>query len=101
MGTEFPFPEGVLHAALLGGEEVEMVGSLLTFLLVGLITLVVAGAVLAVVGTVFSLTLGLAGFLLFKVAPILLVGWIALKVFQKVRGRGEISEADRKWLEGS
>ena len=78
-----------------------MVGSLLTFFLVGLITLVVAGVVLAVVGTVFSLTLGLAAFLLFKVAPILLVGWIAVKVFEKVKGRDEISEADRKWLEGS
>ena len=77
-----------------------MIGSLLTFFLVGLITLVVAGVVLAVVGTVFSLTLGLAAFLLFKVAPILLVGWIAVKLFQKVKGRDEISEADRKWLEG-
>ena len=77
-----------------------MIGSLLTFFLVGLVTLVVAGIVLAVVGTVFSLTLGLAAFLLFKVAPILLVGWIAVKVFQKVKGHDEISEADRKWLEG-
>ena len=90
-----------MDAAANGREEVKMVGSLLTFFLVGLITLVVAGLVLAVVGTVFSLTLGLAAFLLFKVAPILLVGWIAVKVFQKVRGRDEISDADRKWLEGS
>jgi hypothetical protein len=78
-----------------------MIGSLLTFLVVGMITLVVAGVVLAVIGTFFSLTLGLAAFLLFKVAPVLLVGWIAVKVFQKVRGRDEISDADRKWLEGS
>ena len=91
-----------MDAAVNGREEVsKMVGSLLTFFLVGLVTLVVAGIVLAVVGTVFSLTLGLAAFLLFKVAPILLVGWIAVKVFEKVKGRDEISEADRKWLEGS
>jgi archaellum biogenesis protein FlaJ (TadC family) len=90
-----------MYAAANGREEVKMVGSLLTFFLVGLVTLVVAGIVLAVVGTVFSLTLGLAAFLLFKVAPVLLVGWIAVKVFEKVRGRDEISEADRKWLEGS
>ena len=77
-----------------------MLGSLLTFFAVGLITLIVAGIVLAVVGTVFSLTLGLATFLMFKVAPILLVGWIVVKLVQKSKGAGAISEADRKWLEG-
>ena len=77
-----------------------MLGSLITFFLVVLIALVVAGIVLAVVGTVFSLTLGLAGFLLFKVAPILLIGWVVMKLIEKKRGRGEFSEADRKWLEG-
>ena len=61
---------------------------------------VVAGIVLSVVGVVFSLTLGLASFLLFKVAPVLLVGWIVVKLVQKSSGRGALSEADRKWLEG-
>jgi hypothetical protein len=75
-------------------------GSLLTFLLVGLVTLVVASVVLAVVGTIFSLTLGLATFLLFKVAPVLLVGWLVVKFIEKKRHRGELSEADRRWLEG-
>lgn len=79
-----------------------MLGSLLTFFVVGLITLVVASVVLAVVGTVFSLTLGLAGFLLFKVAPILLVGWVVVKLIDKgKKKRGELSDADRKWLEES
>jgi hypothetical protein len=77
-----------------------MIGSLLTFFAVALVTLVVAGVVLAIVGTVFSLTFGLVSFLLFKVAPILLVGWIVVKVFEKVRGSGALSDADRKWLEG-
>ena len=77
-----------------------MLGSLLTFFAVGLITLIVAGVVLSVVGVVFSLTFGLATFLLFKVAPILLVGWIVVKVIQKSSGAGSLSEADRKWLEG-
>ena len=77
-----------------------MIGSLLTFFAVGLVTLLVAGVVLAVVGTVFSLTLGLAAFLLFKVAPVLLVGWIVVKVIQKAKGGGALSDADRKWLEG-
>jgi hypothetical protein len=77
-----------------------MLGSLLTFFAVGLITLIAAAIVLSVVGVVFSLTLGLASFLLFKVAPILLVGWIVVKVIQKSTGAGALSDADRKWLEG-
>lgn len=77
-----------------------MIGSLLTFFAVGLITLVVAGIVLGIVGAVFSLTIGLASFLLFKIAPILLVGWVVVKVFEKTRGGGSLSEADRRWLEG-
>ena len=77
-----------------------MLGSLLTFFAVGVITLIVAGIVLTVVGTVFSLTLGLAAFLVFKVAPVLLVGWIVVKLVQKSSGRGALSDADRKWLEG-
>ena len=77
-----------------------MVGSLLTFFAVALVTLIMAGIVLSILGTVFSLTFGLVTFLLFKVAPLALVGWIVMKVLQKVRGGGSISPADRKWLEG-
>lgn len=77
-----------------------MIGALLTFFAVGLVTLVVAGIVLSIVGVVFSLTFGLATFLLFKVAPILLVGWIVVKLFERTRGDRALSEADRRWLEG-
>jgi len=77
-----------------------MIGTILTFFAVGLVTLIVAGIVLSILGAVFSLTFGLATFLLFKVAPIMLVGWIVLKIFQKVRKSDSLSEADRKWLEG-
>lgn len=76
-----------------------MIGTVLTFLAVGLVTLIVAGIVLSIVGTVFSLTFGLAAFLLFKVAPLVLVVWIVMKVLQKVRGSDSLSDADRKWLE--
>ncbi len=75
-----------------------MIGTLLTFFAVGLVTLVVAGVALAVLGTVLSLGLGLAAFLLFKVAPILLVGWVVLKVMDRKRG-GSLSAADRRWLD--
>jgi cell division protein FtsW (lipid II flippase) len=77
-----------------------MLGTLLTFFAVGLVTLIVAGIALAIVGTVFSITIGLASFLLFKVAPILLVGWIVVKVIEKSRGKDSLSTADRKWLDG-
>ncbi len=78
-----------------------MIGTLLTFFAVGLITLIVAGIVLSIVGVVFSIATGIVGFLLFKVAPVLLVGWVVLKVIEKARGgRDELSAADRKWLEG-
>ncbi|MEQ8329089.1 MAG: hypothetical protein RJQ04_16700 [Longimicrobiales bacterium] len=76
-----------------------MLGTLLTFFAVGLVTLLVAGVVLAVVGTVFSLTFGLVTFLLFKVAPVLIVGWIVVKLIEKARGGDSLSAADRKWLE--
>ena len=77
-----------------------MIGTILTFFAVGLVTLIVAGIVLSIIGAVFSLTFGLATFLLFKVAPIMLVGWIAMKVFQKMRRSDSLSDEDRKWLEG-
>ena len=73
-----------------------MIGTLLTFFAVGLVTLLVAGVVLSIVGTLFSLTFGLAFFLLFKVAPVLLVGWIAVKIFEKMTGEGSLSAADRE-----
>jgi hypothetical protein len=77
-----------------------MLGSLLTFFAVGLVTLLVAGVVLGVVGAVFSITFGLATFLLFKVAPILLVGWIVVKVLQRTKNRGSLSGSDLRWLDG-
>ena len=75
-----------------------MIGSLLTFFVVGLVTLMVAVIVLSILGTVLSLGLGLAGFLLFQVAPILLVGWVILKLIDKGTGNS-LSSADRRWLE--
>ena len=77
-----------------------MIGTLLTFFAVGLVTLIVAGIVLSILGTVLSIGLGLAGFLLFKVAPYILLGWVVLKVIDKRQGGGNLSSADRRWLEG-
>lgn len=73
-----------------------MIGTLLTFFAVGLATIIVAGVVLSLVG----MALGLASFLLFKVGPILLAGWIVMKLIQRKRGSDYLSAADRRWLEG-
>ncbi len=77
-----------------------MIGTLLTFFAVGLATLIVAGIVLSILGTVLSIGFGLAAFLMFKVAPVLLVGWVVLKVIEKFRGGRTLSTADRRYLEG-
>ena len=77
-----------------------MIGTLLTFLAVGFVTLVVAGIVLSILGSVFSIMVGLASFLLFKVAPFLLVGWVVLKLIERRKGTDSLSTADRRYLEG-
>lgn len=75
-----------------------MLGSLLTFFAVGLATIIVAGVVLSVVGATIGLMGSLAAFLLFKVAPIMLVGWVVLKLVDR-KSHKQLSDADRRWLE--
>jgi uncharacterized membrane protein len=74
-----------------------MIGALVSFFLIGLVALLVLGVILAVVGTVFSIAAAIAGFLLFKVAPVVLVGYILVRLLAPRRKR--LSDADRKWLE--
>jgi hypothetical protein len=76
-----------------------MLAALLTFFFVGLIGLVLFGIALAAVGMVFSVAFGIAGFLLFKVAPILLIGWVILKLVQRSSAPPAISASDRRWLD--
>lgn len=64
-----------------------MISSLLTFLVVGLIALVAVSVVLSILGAIFGLFLGLAGFLLFKVAPVVLVGYIVVRFLAPRRSR--------------
>jgi hypothetical protein len=70
-----------------------MISSLLTVLLVGVLGIIVLGVVLTVVG----MAVGLASFLLFKVAPVVLIGYIVVRLLSPRRKR--ISDADRRWLE--
>jgi hypothetical protein len=75
-----------------------MISSLLTFFAVGVVTLVAAAIVLSVVGAVIGIVGSLATFLLFKVAPIMLVGWVVVKLLDR-RSRRQLSAADRRWLD--
>lgn len=74
-----------------------MISTLLTFFVVGFVALIGLTIVLALVGTVFGLAFGLVGFLLFKVAPIILIGYLVVR-FLAPRSR-RLSAADREWLE--
>jgi hypothetical protein len=76
-----------------------MLASLITLLVVGLVGMVLLGVVLAVVGVFVSVALAVAGVLLFKVAPLLLVGWLILKLVQRGKGHRQISAADQRWLD--
>jgi hypothetical protein len=77
-----------------------MLGALLTLLILGLLGVVVVGVLLAILSFVVSVTFGIVGFLLFKVAPILLIGWVVVKVVERSRSRRAIGRADQKWLDG-
>lgn len=74
-----------------------MISSLLTFFIVGLIAIVAVSIVLSIIGAVFGLALGLVGFLLFKVLPVVLIGYLLVR-FLAPRSR-RLSAADREWLE--
>jgi hypothetical protein len=76
-----------------------MLGSLLTLLIVGFLGLVAISVVLSIVGALLSVTFGIVGFLLFKLAPVLLVGWVVLKLVERSRGRRRISASDQRWLD--
>jgi predicted lipid-binding transport protein (Tim44 family) len=74
-----------------------MLSALITFFLVGLAAIVVVGIALALIGLIFGAVFSLAGFLLFKVAPIVLVGYLIVRFLAPRRAR--LEPADRKWLE--
>lgn len=76
-----------------------MLGTLLTLFIAGILGLVAISIVLAILGAVLSITFGIVGILLFKVAPLLLVGWLVLKLVDRGRNRRQISAADQRWLD--
>jgi hypothetical protein len=76
------------------------VGTLLTLFAVGLLAIVAIGLAFSLIGAIFSVAFGVASFLLLKVAPVVFLGWIVLKLIDRRKSRASISAADRAWLEG-
>jgi uncharacterized membrane protein len=74
-----------------------MLSGLLTFFIVGLLALVALVVALAIIGAIFGLAFSLIGFLLFKVAPVILIGYLIVRFLAPRTGR--LSAADREWLE--
>ena len=70
-----------------------MISTLLTFLVVGIVAVLVLGVALSVIGA----ALGLAGFLLFKVLPLVAIGYVVVRLLAP--RHKQLSAEDRKWLE--
>lgn len=79
--------------------EVTVLASLLAFFIIGFFSLIALTVVFALIGVVFSFVFGVASFLLFKVAPLLLIGWLVVKLLQRSGSPHDIAAADRKWLD--
>lgn len=77
-----------------------MLGALLMLLVLGFAGVIAIGVIFAMLAMVLSLTFGLVGFLLFKVVPLLLIGWVVLKLVERGRTPRGISAADQRWLDG-
>jgi hypothetical protein len=60
-----------------------MIATLLTFFIVGVVALVLIGVVMSIIGAF----VGLAFTLLFKVVPILIVGYVMLRLLGRPRHR--------------
>ncbi len=70
-----------------------MLTALLTFFVIGLVGLVLLGVLLAAIGIVFKLTLGLAGFVLFRILPIVALGYLIVRFLRPRRPREPRTEA--------
>lgn len=60
------------------GGNTSLVGKVVMWIVVGIAAIIAIKIVLGLLGMV----LGLAGFVLFTVAPIILLGWLAMKGWQ-------------------
>ena len=67
--------------------------------IVGLVGALVVGVVLlALLGVVFGLVVGLLA-LAVKVLPIVLIGWVVVKLIQRSERNRALGGSDRRWLD--
>ncbi len=64
------------------GDNGSLLGRLITYMLIALVGIVV----LKMAFWVFGAALGLGAFILFTVGPILLIGWVVVKVYGLLTG---------------
>lgn len=80
-----------------------MLSALIGIIVVGIVAFVALTVLLALIGVVFGVAFGLLGLVLtlaFKVLPIVVVGWLVVKLVQRAeRPRSRISASDRAWLD--
>jgi hypothetical protein len=78
-----------------------MLASLIALIGASVMAVLVVGIVFAVLGVGLALV-GIGVGLLFKLAPVILVGWVVLKLVERNRSSptvGRLTDADRRWLE--
>jgi hypothetical protein len=73
-------------------------GAILGFIGALVVAVVVIGLVMGALGLVFGLVAGLLG-LTIKLLPILLVGWVVVKLVQRAGRPKGLSAADQRWLD--
>jgi predicted lipid-binding transport protein (Tim44 family) len=73
--------------------------ALIAIVLAGIALLMVIGVGIAILGALFGLVFAaLAAF--FKVLPLLIIGWVAVKLIRRFEGRrGTLRGADAAWLD--
>ncbi|CAN5747462.1 hypothetical protein BH23GEM9_BH23GEM9_11450 [soil metagenome] len=70
-----------------------MISTLLTLFIVGIVAMIVIGVALSLIGVL----VGVAFALLFKIVPILLVGYIVIRLLAPKPKK--LSAEEREWLE--
>ena len=75
-----------------------MIGAIIGLIGALVVGVVVIGVVLALLGVLFGLAVGILGFAL-KVLPIVLIGWVIVKLIQRSERRRALGSSDRRWLD--
>jgi hypothetical protein len=76
-----------------------MLEILVLFFMLGLGGLVLVGMVAAIIGFAVSTAFGVAAFVFFQIVPVVLLGWVVLKLVQRGAERRRITMADERWLD--